>query len=108
MVFGTIIAARLVLCWRFYFVGESVSSLFYLYFFQSLFILLFLVLVFVCPEREQAIPQPRFAKPPNTTAEEFLNRQAEVFSWSNCVPFINTFVKDIYSLKLVILTPGIF
>ncbi|XP_004506406.1 uncharacterized protein [Cicer arietinum] len=25
-------------------------------------------------EREQAIPQPRFAKPPNTTAEEFLNR----------------------------------
>lgn len=71
-----------------YFVVESVS-----FFFPFLFVLLSLsafslwFLVLVCPEREHATPQPRIGKPTNTSAEEFLNRQAEVFK--------NSFVKDV-------------
>jgi hypothetical protein len=38
-------------------------------------------LALVCPDREHAI-----RKPPNTSAEEFLNRQADVFK--------NTFIID--------------
>jgi len=47
-------------------------------------------LVIVCADREHPAPQPRMSKPPITSAEEFLNRQAEVLSWSNWVPFMNT------------------
>lgn len=68
-----------------YFVVESVSSSLPFFsrtsFFKCLFILWFFVL---CPEREHATPQPRIGKPTNTSAEEFLNRQAEVFKNPFC------------------------
>jgi len=42
-------------------------------------------LVIVCADREHPAHQPRISKPPITSAEEFLNRQAEVFIWSNYI-----------------------
>lgn len=82
-VFCTIILLeRLTLCWRFilWLIPFLLLFFFYMYFFFISVPYHFVIFGLVCPENENATPQPQRYKPPNTTTEEFLNRQAEALS----------------------------